>query len=881
MKNYLHFTRKKSADLYPLLLLLAGLIWAFAACGPQSASEAASHSLTLAPGFEAEHLYSPTGDTLGSWVSLTTDGKGRLLASDQYGFLYRISPPPIGQKGKTEVEKMPVQIGHAQGLLWAFNSLYVNVNAREGVEGRASGFYRVTDSDGDDKLDQVQLLQAFEGDGEHGPHAVLLGPDGHSLYLICGNHTLAPENFSSRNPHIRNEDNLFPTIKDPGGHAQGIKAPGGWIARTDSVGSFFEIVASGFRNTYDMGFNAAGELFAWDSDMEWDMGMPWYRPIRVLHATSGAEFGWRTGSGKWPAYYPDNLPEVVNIGQGSPTGVVMGTGAKFPARYQQGMFIFDWSFGTMYFIELAESGSSYTGKKEEFLSGVPLPLADGVIGPDGAMYFVAGGRRVDSDLYRVYYTGTESTDPVTPTSSSDAQALRTLRHSLEAFHTGPDPKAVQSSWDHLGHADRHIRYAARIAIENQPLAQWESRVWSETRPVHLTQAAIALARTGEARIQNRLLDQLASVDIAALGESQQLDLIRAYGLICIHMGNPSPAKAVEMRRKLNPLFPASSAALNRELSQLLSYLQEPDVVPKTLALMKASGGKADSPSEVIPTSVISRSEQYGPTIAEMLKNMPPAQEIAYTRFLSFAKEGWTPELREQYFRWFYDAINRSGGVSYRGFIESIRNQALSNVPAAESERLAEALGEALLSAPKGIDLTKLPQPEGPGKDWQVSEVSNITQDKNMVNLSFERGKNMYDAALCSACHSIRGQGGNTGPDLTQAGTRFNRGDLARAVVNPSLVVSDQYEATRFTLSDGSIVVGRVMNETDEQYEVNQNPFSLADPRKIPKQSVTAKEASAISLMPGGLFNRLNEGEVRDLMAYIMAGGDPEHELYKK
>ncbi len=64
----------------------------------------------------------------------------------------------------------------------------------------------------------------------------------------------------------------------------------------------------GYRNPYDMDFNRDGELFVYDADMEWDMGMPWYRPTRVVHATSGSEFGWRSGSGKWPTYYADSLP---------------------------------------------------------------------------------------------------------------------------------------------------------------------------------------------------------------------------------------------------------------------------------------------------------------------------------------------------------------------------------------------------------------------------------------------------------------------------------------------------------------------------------------------------------------------------------------------
>ena len=40
----------------------------------------------------------------------------------------------------------------------------------------------------------------------------------------------------------------------------------------------------------------------------------------------------------------------------------------------------------------------------------PLSLTDVVIGPDGHMYFCAGGRNQQSYLYRVYYKGNESTE---------------------------------------------------------------------------------------------------------------------------------------------------------------------------------------------------------------------------------------------------------------------------------------------------------------------------------------------------------------------------------------------------------------------------------------------------------------------------------------
>ncbi len=96
------------------------------------------------------------------------------------------------------------------------------------------------------------------------------------------------------------------------------RRPGGSILRTDTSATAVELVAGGLQNPYDLVFNHEGELFTADSDMEWDLGMTWYRPTRVNHVVPGAEFGWRSGWAKWPDYYYDSLPPMVEMGRGSP-----------------------------------------------------------------------------------------------------------------------------------------------------------------------------------------------------------------------------------------------------------------------------------------------------------------------------------------------------------------------------------------------------------------------------------------------------------------------------------------------------------------------------------------------------------------------------------
>src|SRR5262249_36715539 len=270
------------------------------------------------------------------------------------------------------------------------------------------------------------------------------------------------------------EDLLLPRQWDANGHARGILAPGGYVAKTDPDGKTWEIVSIGYRNAYDMALNADGELFTYDSDMEWDMGMPWHRPTRGSHVTRGSEFGWRSGPGVWPNHYIDSLPPMIEIGPGSPVGIEFGYGAKFPAKYQKALFICDWTFGTIYALHLTPAGSTYTAEKEEFLSRTPLPLTDVVINPaDGAMYFTIGGRGAQSELFRVTYVGKE---PTARAEYKDAtwERARERRKQIEAFHApAADPaKAVSEVWNHLADSDRFVRYAARVALEHQPVAAW-------------------------------------------------------------------------------------------------------------------------------------------------------------------------------------------------------------------------------------------------------------------------------------------------------------------------------------------------------------------------------------------------------------------------
>ena len=537
-------------------------------------------------GFQVDLLYSVPQEQQGSWVNMTVDPKGRLIVSDQYGSLYRVTLPATTAKGETPlIEMIDVPLGEAHGLLWAFDSLYVMVNRGKVFE---SGLYRVTDTNNDDKLDKVELLKQIDGRGEHGPHAVVLSPDGKSLYFVAGNATRLPELQGSLVPRLWGEDNLLPRMVDGSGFMTDEKAPGGFICRISPDGKQCDLVSMGYRNPFDIAFNRDGELFAYDSDMEWDVNTPWYRPTRVLHATSGSDFGYRNGAGKWPPYYIDSLPPVANVGPGSPTGVVFGYGAKFPAKYQDALYLCDWSYGKLYALHLDPRGASYTGELEEFVAGTPLALTDVVVNPkDGAMYFLVGGRKTQSGLYRVTYAPEDKQIYGNLEAIAPVEA-RALRHKLEAFHGHADPKAIAAVWPELGNADRFIRWAARVAVQFQDPATWRDKALAESSsPIATLEALLAVtqasakdpAHRGEndpapdPKVRDQILAALDRLDWTKLDQARQLDLVRVYQVVLNRFPRPDDAAIAKLAAKFDQYYPAKGRELNTELAQLLCFFQ--------------------------------------------------------------------------------------------------------------------------------------------------------------------------------------------------------------------------------------------------------------------------------------------------------------------
>jgi putative heme-binding domain-containing protein len=777
----------------------------------------------LAPGFAIELIHAARPEE-GSWVSLEFDSHGRpIIAREDRGLLC-MTLSPDGRR-VTTVETIDDTLQECRGLLWAYDSLYVNAN-------NSKGLYRLRDTNLDDRFDEITLLHEFPGGVGHGRNDLTLGPDG-LIYTIHGDSVEMPAGFFDRTSPF-------------GVHRRRPQTAIGHVLRTDQHGQQWEIVATGLRNPYGLDFQSDGEMFTYDADAEFDMGSPWYRPTRVNHVVSGADFGWQAVTGSWPPYFPDhpdNSPPNLDIGKGSPTAVKFGTRSNFPPHYQRALFILDWAYGRIIAVHLTPRGASYRARAETIVKGRPLNVTDLGFGPDGAMYVVTGGRKTRAGLYRITFNGPP--DAVVPTNprqeerAKRAADARALRRRLEQFHARPDVRAVDEVWPHLGSPDPWVRYAARIALEHQPLKTWRDRALRETEPTAALTALLALARGGDRSTLDAVLTRLNQLVAGQLSRQRQEVALYAGQLAVSQLGTVSRESQIEFARLWKLRFPTESPEWNRRLAMFL---------------------------------VSQDAQRSLETVLDRLRcARDPRDRMLYLFLLRDVRSGWTRAGRIQYFNALRDAMDYQGGEGMPGFWQRIRADSLATLTAAEQAELASILS--VQTPPEPTAATAAP-PRPFIRKWTVTELNELPHRENSDE-SRKRGRALFDIVSCSRCHRIGDHGSLVGPDLTFVSSRFSRRDILAAVVTPSLVVADNYRSVRVITTDGRIVSGRLVPSGDYRspsLRIATDPLSPLQTVEIEKNRIESSDTLPISWMPEGLLDTLTETDIADLLAYIESGG---------
>ena len=270
---------------------------------------------------------------------------------------------------------------------------------------------RQRDTDGDGVADGPIERWTELRHPEHGANGISRGPDG-CYYIICGNDAGVCEK-------------QITTAGSP------VKEPRcGAVVRLAPDGKPLDVYAHGFRNPYDLDFDAAGRLYTVDADGERDHHLPWYAPTRLFDIAQGHEhgwllMGWTRGWNRPPSLF-DSMERIVEIGRGSPTGLVVYRHRAFGPHYRGGVFSACWSLGCVYFMPLEAAGATSRSKLETFLrttGDVGFAPCDLAVGPAGDLFIAIGGRRTRGSVFRVHATKTGVTLVQNATNRSTCQAF--------------------------------------------------------------------------------------------------------------------------------------------------------------------------------------------------------------------------------------------------------------------------------------------------------------------------------------------------------------------------------------------------------------------------------------------------------------------------
>ena len=172
------------------------------------------------------------------------------------------------------------------------------------------------------------------------------------------------------------------------------------------------------------------------------------------------------------------------------------------------------------------------------------------------------------------------------------------------------------------------------------------------------------------------------------------------------------------------------------------------------------------------------------------------------------------------------------------------------------------------------------------RNWTVEDLAPSLDQLNRGR-SFAKGKQLFEAASCKACHRLRGQGAEIGPDLNQMSQKIKSGKVDRLgflteIVQPSKVIDEKFRTQIISTLQGKLVSGVVVHEDDKVVRLLSSPLDQgAKPKEVAKEEIDERIESNLSLMPLGLLNTLTKAEILDLLAYLESGGDPADRAFRK
>ena len=224
----------------------------------------------------------------------------------------------------------------------------------------------------------------------------------------------------------------------------------------------------------------------------------------------------------------------------------------------------------------------------------------------------------------------------------------------------------------------------------------------------------------------------------------------------------------------------------------------------------------------------------------------------------------------------------SDGASFNNFLKNFLADATAGLTDAERTELTPLLTSIASGASgrRAVSEFPAPQPRTPVKEWTVADLAGDLEAAGRGR-DFVRGRQAFADAQCLACHRFGLDGAGVGPDLTAVSARFTRRDVLESILEPSKVLSEQYENTTVSLKSGEEHTGRLVSEAADQVVLVPDPLKPDNRVTLKKSDIAARSASRISPMPEGLVNGLSRDEILDLLAFIESSGRRQHAAFSQ
>lgn len=926
-------------------------------------------------------------------TNMDIDAKGRVWICEGYNYRNKLNPKnPYNKKGdRILIMEDTDQDGKADKSTVFYqgedinSALGISVLGNKVIVSCSPNVFLFTDENGDGKSDKKEIiftnLKGVQHD--HAIHAFSFGPDG-KLYFDGGNEI---ETLSDKNGKELTDDlgRPFSTYKQ------------GKVFRCDVDGSNVEILAHNFRNNYEVAVDSYGRMWQSDNDDDGNKG------VRINYVMDYGNYGFKdemTGASwqerrtnweseiplrHWHLNDPGVVPNLLQTGAGSPTGMIVYEGKLLPQKYQNQVIHCDAGPSIVRSYPAEKSGAGFKATINNILDGSKRDQwfrpSDVTTAPDGSIFVAdwydpgvgghAMGDSVRGRIYRIAPKGEEYAVPkfdfetaegcvealqnanlavrylawtklnamqdkaeeaLLKLWKSDDSRMRARALWLLGKIKGKEAKYVQEAIEDKDEDIRltGIRLSRELKADNLPMLK---KLANDASPQIRREVAVAIRHKTSpeaAAIWTTLANQYDGKDrwylealgvaadnqwdaffanyIAQAGEKWKTDAA-AKDIVWRSRSTDNIYRLAELAKSEKEnlrYFRAFDFQTNPEKTKVLlgmldggnassdvmilvfkhldikSANQDPlfkSLLPKVLSGIKNSTDYLDlvkryemkNQSDRL-TAMVMNDSLLGNEAAKIqikLNGLGEFQQLAKSKDEDLARKAIM----------IYGGVDDKPVTDYlialfnnKNLSKSLRNEAMRAMNGWNSEAIlwdlvkANKVSDEVMPIAKKIllgtwhgdirsDAMKM---FGAELDKELGDINDLA--KGIGNPT--SGQTVFKT-YCVACHQVKGEGVNFGPNLTEIGSKLSKTALYSAIINPSQGISFSYEGYKLKLKDGTEVEGMILSKTENDINVKQ--IGSTNPTAFKRSDIVSMEENEESLMPKF---PLQKQEIVDLVEYL-------------